>query len=62
LFVGEIPIEKNTLHLLLLVRSSVREQKIMKNLQFDEEMSLSDCRVAGKMGTENVAVIKEVSM
>lgn len=40
----------------------MREQKIMKNLQFDEEMSLSDCRVAGKMGTENVAVIKEVSM
>lgn len=34
----------------------------MKNLQFDEEMSLSDCRVVGKMGIENVVVIKEVSM
>lgn len=41
MFVGEISKEKNTLHLLLMVRSSVREQKFMKNMQFGEEMNLS---------------------
>lgn len=48
-------------HLLLLVRSTVREQKYVKTMQFDEEMSLRIFIVAENMGTEKVAVmVKEM--